>query len=419
MFNNKSVMGLAVFVAAIGMDAKADIVHADDVIVQGSHCVGVDCVDGETFSFDTIRLKENNLRIHFEDTSASSGFPTTDWRIIINDTANGGADHFSIEDATAVTVPFRIEGTAPTNSLVVDDTGRIGLGTNSPVVEIHSVDGNTPTLRFEQDNSGGWTPQTWDMAGNEANFFIRDVTNGSKLPFRIKPGAPTSSIHILDGGNVGMGTSSADSSLHVLRSDGTAAVKVEETNGTTANRVMLELENNGAPQLALKNSSNGAEWRFSMSANNTFQFDNINTPGAEWSMTEAGQVKMGPGGSGVFDLRPNGNLIIAGSLTQMSDVNSKTNIKSVDRHDVLNKVAQIPINKWTYKDDLGKEHLGPMAQDFHAAFGLNGDDNRHISTLDMAGVSFAAIQALNDKVEKQEQEIAELKSLLKQALATE
>ena len=53
------------------------------------------------------------------------------------------------------------------------------------------------------------------MAGNEANFFIRDVTGGSRLPFRIRPGAPTSAIDIAASGNVGIGTASPSAKLDV------------------------------------------------------------------------------------------------------------------------------------------------------------------------------------------------------------
>ena len=49
-----------------------DILHYDDVIVDGSLCVGFDCVNGESFGFDTIRVKENNTRIRFYDTSTSA-----------------------------------------------------------------------------------------------------------------------------------------------------------------------------------------------------------------------------------------------------------------------------------------------------------------------------------------------------------
>jgi len=185
-----------------------DIVQADDVIIQGSLCVGLDCVNNESFGFDTIRLKENNTRIKFDDTSTSTGFPNHDWQLTANDSASGGANKFSIEDITAATVPVTVTGSAPTNSIFVDSTGRVGFRTSTPVLDLHVSTSNTPALRLEQNNSGGFTAQTWDVAGNEANFFVRDVTGGSRLPFRIRPGAPTSSIDIAASGNVGIGTAS-------------------------------------------------------------------------------------------------------------------------------------------------------------------------------------------------------------------
>ncbi len=79
--------------------ALADQVIADDLIVQGSGCLGGDCASGEVFGFDTVRLKENNLRMHFEDTSGA-GFAANDWRFIFNDTGAGGSNYFALEDAT-------------------------------------------------------------------------------------------------------------------------------------------------------------------------------------------------------------------------------------------------------------------------------------------------------------------------------
>jgi hypothetical protein len=177
----------------------------DDLIVDGSLCVGMDCVNGESFGFDTIRLKENNLRIRFVDTSSTSSFPSRDWQITVNDSANGGLNKFSIDDIDGGRTPFTIEAGAPSHSLYVDDGGRLGLGTSTPVVDVHIKSGNTPTLRLEQDGSSGFTPQTWDVAGNEANFFVRDATNGSTLPFRIFPGAPSNALNLQADGNVSVG----------------------------------------------------------------------------------------------------------------------------------------------------------------------------------------------------------------------
>ena len=94
---------------------------------------------------------------------------------------------------------------------------------------------DTPAQRLEQTNSGGFTAQTWDIGGNEANFFVRDLTGGSKLPFRIRPGAPTSSIDIAATGKVGIGTASPDSRVTV-KSLGTnaAVVNVVQSAATTS-----------------------------------------------------------------------------------------------------------------------------------------------------------------------------------------
>ncbi|MDX1546876.1 MAG: hypothetical protein R3247_07810, partial [Rhodothermales bacterium] len=96
----------------------------------------------------------------------------------------------------------------------VEDAGRVGFGTATPVVELHSRDGDSPTLRLEQDNSSGFAPQTWDVAGNETNFFIRDVTNGSLLPFKIRPSAPTNSI-VMESGRINFNQSSVNLDFQV------------------------------------------------------------------------------------------------------------------------------------------------------------------------------------------------------------
>ena len=216
---------------------QADQVFLDDVIIDGSLCTGFDCVNGESFGFDTIRLKENNTRLHFNDTSNSASFPAADWRLIANDSSNGGADHFSIQNASTGQTGFRVDGGAPNNALRVDNQGDVGIGTATPVVELHLKDGDTPTLRLEQDGSSGFGLQTWDVAGNETNFFVRDTTNGSTLPFRIRPGAPNNAIYIDPTGNVGLGTSSPAEPFHLIKS-GPARFKL--TNSTIANTASVD-----------------------------------------------------------------------------------------------------------------------------------------------------------------------------------
>jgi hypothetical protein len=66
---------------------------------------------------------------------------------------------------------------------------------------------------------------------------------------------------------------------------------------------------------------------------------------------------------------------------------------------VLDAVASLPLSKWRYKSEPSDvQHIGPMAQDFKAAFGVGADDT-HIFQIDADGVSFAAIQALAHRLD--------------------
>lgn len=90
----------------------------------------------------------------------------------------------------------------------------------------------------------------------------------------------------------------------------------------------------------------------------------------------------------------------AGSWASWSDRNSKENFQAINPTEILEKVVALPVSRWNWKSqDASQQRIGPMAQDFHAAFGLGGDDDRHITASDADGVALAAIQGLNQKVE--------------------
>lgn len=268
MSNSQQLQTVSIALSLCGMlgfgsSALADEVFLDDVIIVGSACVGFDCADGESFGFDTLRLKENNLRLDFWDTSSTASFPNNRWKIVINDSSNGGANHFTIQDVTGGRDPVRIFAGAPTSSLVVNSSGNIGFGTATPVVELHAASGDTPTLRLEQNGSSGFTPQTWDVAGNEVNFFVRDATNGSRLPFRIRPSAPTSSIDIATDGDVGLGTGSPVANVDIFRSGNQTTVQAALRNSTADWRLQnfqdnfrITLAGTGTAELTSKGNGN-------------------------------------------------------------------------------------------------------------------------------------------------------------------
>jgi len=111
-------------------------------------------------------------------------------------------------------------------------------------------------------------------------------------------------------------------------------------------------------------------------------------------------------GSGV-ELAPG-----SGTWSSLSDRDSKTNLLLVDGKQVLDRLAAVPISTWNYKSQATSvRHVGPMAQDFAAAFGV-GDDDRHITTVDADGVAMAAIQGLNSRLKEKDGEIEMLKRRL-------
>jgi hypothetical protein len=102
---------------------------------------------------------------------------------------------------------------------------------------------------------------------------------------------------------------------------------------------------------------------------------------------------------------------INGTFNNNSDRNAKKNFVPVSPTEILDKVAQLPLTVWSYKDDEATRHIGPMAQDFHAAFNV-GTDDKHLAPIDEGGVALAAIQGLNQKVQEKEEEIEGLKQRL-------
>jgi hypothetical protein len=101
--------------------------------------------------------------------------------------------------------------------------------------------------------------------------------------------------------------------------------------------------------------------------------------------------------------------VYANGIALTSDRNAKENFTALDAKKVLAKVISLPVSEWNYKINFASiRHIGPMAQDFHAAFGLDGEDDKHIAVVDEGGVALAAIQGLNQKVEERNARIQAL-----------
>ena len=343
-----------------------DFVIADDLIVQGSTCSGLDCVNGEVFGFDTIRMKENNTRLQFDDTSTSAGFATNNWQIRANSSASGGGSFLAFVDQGATgnsetgTLVFQVDAGAPANSLRVSSGGNVGIGTATPVLDVHANTSDTPAIRLEQNNSGGFTAQTWDIGANEANFFVRDVTSGSLLPFRIRPGAPTSSLDIASDGDIGIGTGSPSRKLHI---------------SATNSQILVDRPANGAGNFALLNFGTNGNQRFALGMNAD------SDPGADrmaifdFAFAGATAVMTFTGGNvGIGTNAPTQKLSVNGTAGKTGggtwDVFSDVRLKRIHGtyNSGLKALMQLQPLRYEYKPDnaLGLtsegEHIGFSAQ---------------------------------------------------------
>jgi hypothetical protein len=376
-----------------GKVAVNDQVIPDDLIVQGSACVGFDCVNNESFGFDTIRLKENSTRIKFEDTSTGS-FPSNDWQLTANDSASGGANKFSIEDITGSKVPVTVTAGAATNSVFVDSTGRVGFRTSTPVLDLHVSTSNTPALRLEQTSAGGFTAQTWDVAGNEANFFVRDVTGGSRLPFRIRPGAPTSSVDISASGAVGINDASPNSNSSL---DLNGSQRYEGVAAPTFDNAAWVWNESGIG--------------YTIQAGGAIRMRTGATSASRLTITSAGDVGINCTAPtvdfvvfGTSDCSGAGSALTAGN-TQFVVTSSRTmkeNLAPVAVPDLLDRIAKVGVFQYDFKIGA-KNRVGLMAEDFHTVLGRGSDKVIDGNEVQMA--LWMAVQQLTEQNKQLQQRL--------------
>ena len=212
----------------------------------------------------------------------------------------------------------------------------------------------------------------------------------------------TNQFLIRAGGGVGINTVSPLAPLHVFGSDPVGQFSGQfMISGTTASGV----SNSGAGLRLAGNDGNGPrEWGFiralksNSTVGNTLSYMSFGTRVNGGALAERMRLDS-------TELRVNGTFVSS------SDREKKQDIVPVNPQEVLSQVVATPVHYWRYKDNPDTLHVGPMAQDFYASFGV-GPDERHIASVDADGIAFAAIQALAGHVSALEAENARLREEL-------
>jgi len=294
----------------------------------------------------------------------------------------GGTGNIVNSGVTGATI-----GGGGSGNVVTDDFGTVGGGEQN---EAGDNSGSTCDASFATVAGGGF---------NTASGYASTVAGGDN-------NTASGPASIVAGGE--LNTASGDHSTVVGGVNNTASGQLSFVAGGVGNEAFGDFSF-AAGQNAVTTDSGAFLW----CASGGTQCGSAGTNSFEVAVYGPIFFYDGPNGSGC-NLSAGG-----GSWNCSSDRNLKDNIVPIDSRSVLERVAHLPITQWKMKaEPAGRKHIGPMAQDFYAAFRL-GDSDRYIALGDGQGVALAAIQALYQVVQEKDGQVRKLRQQLQVVRATE
>jgi hypothetical protein len=334
--------------------------------------------------------------------------------------------------------------TAANERMRVTSTGRVGIGVTNPAATLHVASGtsgmglNVPGIRVWQNAD---SPSI--IGGHESNVMVGASTFGATIAgggSDLEPNRVGAKFATVGGGENNHATGIASTVSGGSRGRATATFATvgggDQGNATgfmsTVSGGVWNFANGEASTVsggyghyaqgdystvpgggynrAGANYTFAAGWRAKAEHTGAFVWADYNH--TDFASTTANQFNIrASGGARIFSnsAATVGVQLAAGGAawSALSDREAKRDVEAVDAREVAARLAEIPISRWTYTDDeSATPHMGPMAQDFHAAFGL-GHSDKHLTTTDVDGVALAAIQGVYQMVRDRDARIAE------------
>lgn len=285
-------------------------------------------------------------------------------------------DDFQVTDQNSA-VKFHINNIAGATA-----TGA-GLGTTAPLGSFHIIDESLPEIILEQTGA-----PRYELEADTNSFQIVDDDFDNRLLVEDDSGDNNNNqLVIADNGNVGVNTDAPTSKLTVAGTNNARVAILNSDVSTVTSRVMVNMVNNGAPVVQMNDTAAGTQWNFRTGSGGRFVIDSPS------------------GNNPQMQVFQTGNMSIKGTLTEGSSRTYKDDLQIVDEMAVLAKLRELNVSEWSYISEVGAggmkrvRHVGPMAEDFYALFGL-GADEKGIASLDTAGVALASIKALSKMVDE-------------------
>jgi hypothetical protein len=287
------------------------------------------------------------------------------------------------------------------NSSITEVSGNVGIGTAAPLTALE--------VRGSLTIEAGGSPELYtSVAGSEQNRYLQLVNS---LSVRSASGLKAGGVLVSDNygyaypgkndlivkGSVGIGTTDPIARLGVVTQSGTG-VRIRSGGSAAIEASNSASFGSGYINSAVLGSSTNIGVT-GVSATGTGVLGVTTSGRAIYGAVSAD----GTGYAGLFD----GKLRVNGTFENNSDRAAKANIASINPRSILRKLVAVPVQAWNYKSESASiRHLGPMAQDFRAAFGLGADD-KTISAVDADGVALASVQALYQLMLEKDKQITQ------------